>query len=259
MMRVWHGHRLWISTTATQALFLPTCRYRSAFAATRQPSALPMTWPGWSICYAGNMSIHDQRSLTTCPYCGLLQHCPALTAQQLARCQRCRTPLHYGHRRRDNYVSAATASAALILFVPAVTLPIMRLEQLGHVHDSSILGGAITLAQHGDVVVAGVVLLCSVVIPVGKLLALLWLSCGPRLSAPRLALTYRTVEHLGRWGMVDVLLLAVLVAALKLGDLVALSPGPAALLFTLMVILSLLAAAWFDPRLLWHSHTTTHH
>lgn len=195
--------------------------------------------------------------LTTCPCCGLLQRCPAVTPQQLARCQRCRTVLVSGGQRQDNYPAAMAALAALILYVPAVTMPIMQLEQLGHVHSTSVLGGSFELLAYGEIVVGVVVLLCSVVVPVGKLLALLLLSLRPRWRAHHLAFTYRSVEQLGRWGMVDVLLLAVLVAALKLGDLVTLAPGPAALLFTLMVILSLLAAAWFDPRVLWQQSPRT--
>ena len=70
-------------------------------------------------------------------------------------------------------------------------------------------------------------------------------------KAAQVAIIHRVVEQLGRWGMIDILLVAVMVSALKLGDLVQVSPGPAALLFTAMVILSSLASAWFRPQLMW--------
>ncbi len=65
------------------------------------------------------------------------------------------------------------------------------------------------------------------------------------------AITYRIVEFTGRWGMLDVLLVAVLIAALKIGDIVEVTAGPAALTFTLCVVLSLLSTAAFDPHGLW--------
>ncbi len=97
------------------------------------------------------------------------------------------------------------------------------------------------------------VLLCSVVVPVMKLAALLMLSTQRGLGERHRALTYRLVEWTGRWGMLDVLLVAVLVAVLKLGDLMTVSVGPGLLAFTACVTLSLAAAASFDPFDMWES------
>ena len=69
------------------------------------------------------------------------------------------------------------------------------------------------------------------------------------------ALTYRLVEWTGRWGMLDVLLVAILVAALKLGDVMDVTPGPAAAAFAVCVVLSLLATALFDPRSVWETQS----
>ncbi|TVR43050.1 MAG: paraquat-inducible protein A [Planctomycetota bacterium] len=195
-----------------------------------------------------------RQQLHACTCCGLIQTAPPLAKGEVARCRRCRTVLAEGTEVASNLPAVMAASAALILYFPAITLPIMRLEQLGHRHESSLLGGGIQLFQYGEFIVATVVLLCSVFIPLFKLLALLLLSLRPPRRAHHVASTYRLVEHLGRWGMVDVLLVAVVVAALKLGDLVSVQPGPAALLFTCMVVLNLFASAWFDPRKLWMHH-----
>ena len=95
---------------------------------------------------------------------------------------------------------------------------------------------------------------CSVVLPLGKLVILLVLSAsGFRMRSEHRAISYRIVEWTGRWGMLDVLLVAVLVAAVKIGDFVVVTAGPAALAFTCCVVLSLAATASFDPHSLWQT------
>ena len=148
--------------------------------------------------------------------------------------------------------TAAVAAAALILYPLAVSLPILRIEQMGHTQASSVLGGIVTLFEGGHLVIGLIVLACSVVFPVTQLAALVTLSAGGwGLGERHQALTYRLVDWTGRWGMLDVLLVAVLVAVLKLGDWVEVSVGPAAIAFALCVMLSLIAAACFDARSLW--------
>ena len=138
-----------------------------------------------------------------------------------------------------------------------VTLPMLEVERFGHETAASILGGVRQLLADGDLFVGGVILLCSVVLPATKLAALLVLSAGGLgLRARHRSLTYRIVEWTGRWGMLDVLLVAVLIAALKLGDTVRVHPGPAAFAFTCCVVLSLVAAACFDPHALWETEST---
>ena len=156
-----------------------------------------------------------------------------------------------------NRRSAALAFAGLILYPVAVGLPMIRVEQFGHHNDASILEGTATLLSGGHVLVGVIVLLCSIVLPLGKLLSLLILSAGGlMMRREHRALTYHIVELTGRWGMLDVLLVAILVAVLKLGDMVEVSAGPAALAFTACVVLSLLASAAFDPHSLWSDAET---
>jgi paraquat-inducible protein A len=157
---------------------------------------------------------------------------------------------------RSNAWTAAIALAALLLYPFAVGLPILRVEQFGHARGTSILDGVASLLAAGDYFVGVVVLLCSVVFPLGKLIALLVLAGGGlRLHGSHRALTYRVVEWTGRWGMLDVLVVAVLVATLKLGDALQVQAGPAALAFACVVLLSLLASATFDPHSLWEPET----
>ncbi|MEZ6082820.1 MAG: paraquat-inducible protein A [Phycisphaerae bacterium] len=191
--------------------------------------------------------------MAACPCCGLVQRIGEIPPGMRACCSRCESRLH---RRMGalqcNRRTAAFALAGLLLYPVAVSLPMIRVDQFGHHNDASILEGTATLLSGGHVLVGVVVLLCSIVLPLGKLLSLLTLSAGGWLMRrEHRALTYHFVEFTGRWGMLDVLLVAILVAVLKLGDMVEVSAGPAALAFTACVVLSLLASASFDPHSLW--------
>lgn len=197
----------------------------------------------------------NSAELRTCHCCGLIQRVLPLRARQMARCVRCGTCICRSRGiGKSNSRTAALATAALILYPVAVGLPMLRIEKFGHYNESGIIEGTFTLLAGGHVLVGIVVLLCSVILPLAKLAGLLILSTGAFLKNRRhRAWTYHLVEWTGRWGMLDVLLVAVLVAALKLGDMVQVSAGPAAVAFTAVVVLSLLSAASFDPHALWHS------
>lgn len=198
---------------------------------------------------------HDTRALCTCACCGLVQWVPPAPAGMKTSCRRCGTGVtRPSSARRGNAVTAALALAALVLYPLAISLPMIRVEQFGHHQEASIIKGAVTLMGSGQIIVGLIVLICSVVLPLGKLLALLTLSSAAGFMGRRhRAFTYRVVKWTGRWGMLDVLLVAILVAVLKIGDLMEVSAGPAALAFTSCVVLSLLASASFDPHALWVS------
>ena len=170
-----------------------------------------------------------------------------------ASCARCGSSMSRpGRRATSNRRAVAAALAALILYPFAISMPIMRLERFGNFTEASIWTGSVGMLERGEVFVGAVVLVCSVVIPFLKLAGLLAITIGRRqLSKRHRARTYRMIEWAGRWGMLDVLLIAVVVAWIKIGDLVEVSAGPAALAFTVCVLLSLLASAWFDPHALW--------
>lgn len=192
-------------------------------------------------------------TLKACTLCGLVQELPAVDPGWVARCARCGhgllDPLAAGkHARR----TAAAALAGLVLFPLAISLPVLSIERFGAVREASIWSGSLALLAHGEVLVGAVVFLCSVVLPLVKLAALLVLSGWREGLRPRSRVhTHRLVELAGRWGMLDVLLVAVTVAWVKIGDLVEVRPGPGAVAFTACVVASLLASAWFDPHAAW--------
>ena len=189
----------------------------------------------------------------SCPHCGLVQTMPRIPPSMRACCARCEgTLFRRSTRFRSGATTAAIAVAALILYPFAVGLPMVSITKFGHEHESSILAGIGTLFGRGHIFIGLIVLVCSFVIPVLKLGGLFVLSAGGLgLTQRHRALTYRLVQWTGRWGMLDVLLVAILVAVLKLGDFVEVSAGPAAVAFGLCVLLSLLAAASFDPHRIW--------
>lgn len=195
----------------------------------------------------------DANEWIACHACGLVQRRPRLASSERALCARCRsTVLDPARRANSRRATASAALAALVLYPVAIHLPIMTLERFGHRTEASIWTGTIGLLQGGEWLVGGVVFLCSVVLPLVKLIALFALTAGPfGVGSKHRARTYRVVEWTGRWGMLDVLLIALVVTWVKVGDLVEVTPGPGVLAFLLCVLLSLVAAARFDPHVLW--------
>ena len=188
------------------------------------------------------------KGLAGCHRCGLLM---AATATQ---CKRCGAAIHL----RKQYALQTTLAltlTALLLYIPANLLPVMTTITLGSQSSKTILGGVLVFIQHGDLPIALVIFLASVVIPIAKLLVLSWLCfsvvTGHQQRPRQRTWLYRVTEMIGHWSMVDVFVVAVLVALVQLGNIITIEPGPAAIAFALMVIVTMLAAMSFDPRLIW--------
>ncbi len=194
-------------------------------------------------------------ALKACHCCGLVHVLPEVPRGRVAVCTRCGTRLWRPRRLRDaNRWAASAALAALLLWPLGIGLPVLSVERLGQTNEQSIWSGTISLLSNGDLLVGGIVLVCSVVIPLLKLAGLLAITSRlALLSSRHRAGTYRMIELAGRWGMVDVLLVALMVSFLKLGDVVEVTPGPGVVAFALCVGLSLVAGAFFDPHALWES------
>jgi len=141
------------------------------------------------------------------------------------------------------------------MYIPANVYPIMTTTSLGHTSPSTIIGGVVELVQLGSWPVAAVIFIASVIVPVGKLVALAWLclvvSRSSELNAAVRTRLYRLTEFIGRWSMIDIFVVAILVALIRAGSLMSITPGPAALAFGAVVVITMLAAMTFDPRLLW--------
>ncbi|MFO0828530.1 MAG: paraquat-inducible protein A [Phycisphaerales bacterium] len=192
----------------------------------------------------------------TCDACGLEQRLPPLKRGERARCRRCSRRLWTPSDApswRDAHVPAALALAALVLLIPANTLPILELVYLGRVSSSTVWGGCIALWDEGMWAVATIVFAASIAIPflkLGAIFLLAMFSGSGRFVAAR-AKTLVVLEAVGRWSMLDVFLLAVLVAVVKLDTLSSARPGPGLFFFAAVVVLTMLSSASFDTRVLW--------
>lgn len=195
----------------------------------------------------------SSEKLRACHCCGLVHAVAPLAVGEAAYCVRCESKIDAADRHggRSSARCFAAALGALILYFPAIFLPILEIEKLGHHHTSSLLGGTFDLLWHGNVFVGLIVFVFSIVLPLVKLIALLELSYIGITHRRHRAWTYRLVEWTGRWSMMDVLLLALLVTLIKLGELVSFHLGPAVVAFVMCVVMSLIASLMFDPHAIW--------
>lgn len=189
--------------------------------------------------------------LTGCNTCGSLHHLPDTGK---AFCQRC------GERLRLRLPASLQRTWALlvtacVLYIPANMYPIMLSTRLGQTEPKTIIGGVVELINAGSWPIALIIFTASIIVPVGKILALGWLCLrvgkSHEISLRSRVRLYRVIEFIGRWSMVDVFVVAILVALIRAGNLMSINPGPAAVAFAMVVILTMLAAISFDPRLIW--------
>ncbi|MCR9214012.1 MAG: paraquat-inducible protein A [Proteobacteria bacterium] len=189
----------------------------------------------------------------SCEFCGMLvsnnfieshsQHCP-----------RCDAHLH---SRKANSLKRTTALliAASILYFPANLYPILTLISFGKSTTNTIMGGVIELANAGQWSIAAIVFIASVFVPIFKIAALFFLVLSVHFKMSwktrQRALLYRFTEYVGRWSMIDIFMISILIALVKLQAIATVTAGPGAIAFAAVVIITMFAAMTFDPRLIW--------
>lgn len=187
------------------------------------------------------------RGLARCHSCGKVE--PAEGVQ----CNRCHAPLHL--RKPDSLQrTVALTIAAALLYFPANLLPVLQIESsLKGASQNTILSGVVQFWQDGDYPVALIIFIASVMIPILKVLAIIALCYGARSGRWPYAMTrlYRVTEYIGRWSMVDVFVVSILVGVVQLGSVLSITPAGGAFAFAGVVVLTMLAAQSFDPRLIW--------
>lgn len=194
--------------------------------------------------------------ILVCHECQQLNRPPA---GQPPRCRRCGARLH---GRRPNSIARTWALllSAALLYIPANLLPIMSVNFLGNGAPATIMGGVIELIHAGMLPIASVVFIASILVPSFKLCGLVLLLYSvqrhQRLSPRQRILMYRFIEWIGRWSMLDIFVIAILVALVRFGNLASIEAGPGAAAFALVVVLTMLAATSFDPRLIWDNTDT---
>jgi paraquat-inducible protein A len=157
------------------------------------------------------------------------------------------------HARHSARLTFFFSLTALIFYFPANIFPFMTIEMYGRRNSSTIWSGIVSLMEQRSYFVGVVVFLASMLIPVMKLLILFYLSlAGENGRHARFKMRlYQFVEAIGRWSMLDIFLLAILVGLVKLGHWTTVTPEKGSGLFLLVVIFTMMASAFFDPRILW--------
>ena len=213
---------------------------------TVPPTALPA-----STRLQGARTAASQ-GLLSCSACGLL--CRPARHRSDGNCPRCAAPLH----SRIPYSLARTWAfllAACLLYVPANLLPIMETRSLFGVQRDTILSGVVFLWTSGSWALALIVFVASILVPMFKLLALIVLTLSAqRRSAwypQHRAWLYRVIEAIGRWSMLDSYVVALMVSLVQITTLARIEAGGGAAAFGAVVVLTILAAKSFDPRLIW--------
>ena len=190
-----------------------------------------------------------ESGLALCEICGQLEK-----PTENTKCSRCHAHLY---QRKPSSIQRAWALliAALVLYVPANLLPIMETRSLLGVQRDTILSGVVFLWNSGSWALAIIVFMASIAVPLLKLMSLglilLSVQFGHRNRPLHSARMYRFLELIGRWSMLDVYVVAILVALVQAQSLATMAPGPGVLAFGAVVVLSMLATMAFDPRLIW--------
>lgn len=192
--------------------------------------------------------------MLACKTCGQVHAVDPLPDKTVAQCVRCGSVI--AHRSRSAlHMTAAFSLAALVLFLPANMFPILRMQKVGLISDNTVWEGTRALFDDGQWGIATIVFLASIAIPLLKLCGLFVLTLMTATRSRRLRKTrtvvYKLIEGVGRWAMLDVFILAILVSLVKLQRLATVLPGPGLAAFTAVVVLTLLASASFDSQLIW--------
>ncbi len=170
------------------------------------------------------------------------------------RCPRCGARLHL---RKSNGMARTWAmlSTSIILLFPANLLPIMTVTSLGEKEPNTIIEGIEHFVQSGDYFIAIIIFFASILVPVFKVVGimLIMISIQKRWKTwlKHRTLMFRTIKFIGRWSMLDIFVIAVMVALVNFGTLTSITPAPAATYFAAVVISTMLASNTFDTRLIW--------
>jgi paraquat-inducible protein A len=193
-------------------------------------------------------------NMISCHSCHLLCRKQSDHQRQQILCPRCGAKLH---QRKINSISRtwALVIAAVICYIPANLLPITHVTSLGKVQSDTIMSGVIYFVLHGSWPIALVIFVASVFVPFAKLIILTFLLISVHLKSrwrlkDRTRL-YRLTEVIGRWSMVDIYVVTILVALVNLGALASIKAGSGAVFFGAVVVITIFAAMNFDPRLIW--------
>ncbi|MEM6855223.1 MAG: paraquat-inducible protein A, partial [Planctomycetota bacterium] len=189
-----------------------------------------------------------------CQTCGLAQRIPRCLAEHELSCHRCGAAINEDEFSAIKRCVVLTAIAAVLL-LPANLVPIMRIAELGPAEPATVWEGIKVLYFGGSPALAGLVFIASLCVPIAKVFAiivlLLWRQPRRASVARRLTKTHRFVATIGRWSMVDMFVVALLIGLVQLGSLASVDPKPGAIAFLAVVVITIAAAEELNPRVFW--------
>jgi len=190
----------------------------------------------------------NELNLSSCHVCGVLQHSNELN------CARCNATLHV-RKRNSVQRTWALLVASILFYIPAMLYPVSTIQALGTVKQSTLMGSVIHFLQSSSWPIGIVIFIASVAVPLFKIFGLGYLLVTVQVKSRRNQLPrtrlYRVIELVGRWSMIDVFVIAILVALVQVGIFINIVPGVGIVAFTGVVIFTMFAAMSFDPRLIW--------
>ncbi|MDR3672690.1 MAG: paraquat-inducible protein A [Holophaga sp.] len=194
--------------------------------------------------------------LQACSACGLMA-----PLDRQGSCSRCGASLH--SRKPDSTGRTwALLIASVLLYIPANVLPVTQVVSLGRAHEDTIISGVVYFLRTGSWPLALLIFVASVLVPLAKFVILSFLLLSVRFRSrwrPQArAGLYRLTEMVGRWSMVDIFAITIMVAMLQMGSMASVVPRPGAMAFAMMVVATIMAVHSFDPRLVWDALEPDH-
>jgi paraquat-inducible protein A len=199
--------------------------------------------------------MHEISDLIVCEQCDAVFKKLSLAHSEIARCTRCEGELDRNTERRRRHLLPLTI-ASLIIFVIANIFPIVQMELQGLHSQTTLIGAVLSLANEGKSVVALLVMATTILFPFLQMLILFYLlvpskdADTPSGHRPGFSLLIRIMQTLRPWGMIEVFLLGVLVALIKLSNMATIIPGIALWAFCMLTVM-LTVVVSFNPRYLW--------
>jgi len=196
-----------------------------------------------------------EEGLGTCPTCHQMVKMPKRPGSKyLAICPRCQSRVY--PRIPDSIQQTwALVIASIIFYIPANLLPMMHVHTFAGVESDTIMSGVIYFIKSGSYLIGFVILVASIIVPITKLIILIYLLISVQkrssLKQHERKKLYRLTELIGRWSMVDVYVVGVMIALVHFGGMMQIKAGAGANFFLLVVIVTMFAAMRFDPRLIW--------
>ena len=193
-----------------------------------------------------------QNNIVQCHECHLQVFMPSQVKRQ--RCPRCYARLFF---RIPNSIQRTWAllMTACVLIIPANLLPISSLTSTGNTTPDTIMSGTIALANSNNLGIAIIIFIASILVPLFKILGLILILLSVQRQiyiTPKRRLTlFNMIHWIGKWSIMDLFVISIMVAVINRGNLLTIEPGPGATCFGLVVVLTILAAESFDTRLIW--------